>query len=145
MYFTLKTLAEMTAPEFCRIAVERTKIFVVEQDCPFQEIDEYDFVAYHLSLYDDHDHLVGYSRIFKKGDYPTFGRVIVPKQYRNNHYGRKLVAETIRQTQALFPEQDIVIEGEAYLLAFYQSFGMEKISDEFLIDNIPHVRLKLIA
>lgn len=76
----VKTVSDLTAQEFCQIAQERIKVFVVEQNCPYQEIDELDEAAYHLLLKDDQNNLVGYTRIINKNDKPiTFGRVLVPK------------------------------------------------------------------
>ena len=60
MKIEVKTLDEMTAKEFCKIAEERTKVFVVEQDCPYQEIDQLDYTAHHLVLRDDQGNFVGY-------------------------------------------------------------------------------------
>jgi ElaA protein len=66
MKIEVKTLDEMTAKEFCKIAEERTKVFVVEQDCPYQEIDQLDYTAHHLVLRDDQGNFVGYTRIMDK-------------------------------------------------------------------------------
>ena len=60
MKIEVKTLDEMTTKEFCKIAEERTKVFVVEQDCPYQEIDQLDYTAHHLVLRDDQGNFVGY-------------------------------------------------------------------------------------
>ena len=60
MKIEVKTLDEMTTKEFCKIAEERTKVFVVEQDCPYQEIDQLDYIAHHLVLRDDQGNFVGY-------------------------------------------------------------------------------------
>lgn len=143
MKFTLQTLDEMTAQEFCKIAEERTKVFVVEQNCPYQEIDQEDYHAYHLILWNDDGLFAAYSRIMDEGNHATFGRVLVPMEFRKNHYGRLLVAETIKQTQKLFPNKPIIIEGQAYLTDFYKSFGMKQISEVFLLDNIPHIKFQL--
>lgn len=140
MKIEVKTLDEMTAKEFCKIAEERTKVFVVEQDCPYQEIDQLDYTAHHLVLRDDQGNFVGYTRIMDKDkDHSTFGRVLVCQQYRKHKYGRQLVQATIDETKKLFPEKAIKIQAQAYLQKFYESFGFKPVSDVYLEDNIPHL------
>ena len=140
MKIEVKTLDEMTAKEFCKIAEERTKVFVVEQDCPYQEIDQLDYTAHHLVLRDDQGNFLGYTRIMDKDkDHSTFGRVLVCQQYRKHKYGRQLVQATIDETKKLFPEKAIKIQAQAYLQKFYESFGFKPVSDVYLEDNIPHL------
>ena len=140
MKIEVKTLDEMTAKEFCKIAEERTKVFVVEQDCPYQEIDQLDYTAHHLVLRDDQGNFVGYTRIMHKDEeHSTFGRVLVCQQYRKHKYGRQLVQATIDETKKIFPEKAIKIQAQAYLLKFYESFGFKPVSDVYLEDNIPHL------
>ncbi len=140
MKIEVKTLDEMTAKEFCKIAEERTKVFVVEQDCPYQEIDQLDYTAHHLVLRDDQGNFVGYTRIMDKDkDHSTFGRVLVCQQYRKHKYGRQLVQATIDETKKIFPEKAIKIQAQAYLQKFYESFGFKPVSDVYLEDNIPHL------
>lgn len=140
MKIEVKTLDEMTTKEFCKIAEERTKVFVVEQDCPYQEIDQLDYTAHHLVLRDDQGNFVGYTRIMDKDkDHSTFGRVLVCQQYRKHKYGRQLVQATIDETKKIFPEKAIKIQAQAYLQKFYESFGFKPVSDVYLEDNIPHL------
>ncbi|WP_455122324.1 GNAT family N-acetyltransferase [Scardovia wiggsiae] len=143
MKAAVKTLQELTAQEFCKIAEERTRVFVVEQKCTYQEIDSEDYCAYHVTLSDDAGNFVGYARIIDRGDYVTFGRVLVLQKYRKHHYGRQLVAITIAQAQALFPGKKLQIEAQDYVQDFYGSFGFRAVSDVFLLDGIPHVSMLL--
>lgn len=144
MKIEVKTMNELTTQEFYKIATERIKVFVVEQDCPYQEIDEQDEKAYHLMLKDDQNNLVGYTRIINKNaEQTTFGRVLVPKEYRSHQYGRLLVQTTIEKAQELFPDKQIQIQAQAYLEKFYRSFGFEPISDVYLEDGIPHLDMVL--
>lgn len=145
MEIVVKTLAEMTAEQWCKLAQKRVRVFVVEQECPYQEIDNQDYTAHHLMLKDD-DNLVGYTRIMDKDDtHATFGRVLVLKQYRGHHYGRKLVAATIKATKQLFPGKKIQIQAQAYLQKFYESFGFKPVSAVYLEDNIPYLDVVLPA
>lgn len=92
MNVEVKKLSEMSAVEWCKLAEERIKVFVVEQECPYQEIDSQDYEAYHLMLLNDEEKLVGYTRIMDKNrQFSTFGRVLVLKDYRGHGYGRQLV------------------------------------------------------
>lgn len=140
MKVEVKTLDQLTAKELCKIMEERVKVFVVEQHCPYQEVDEQDYSAYHLILRDDQETMVGYTRIMDKDDsHATFGRVLVLKDFRGKHYGRQLVQATIDETKKLFPEKKIQIQAQAYLQKFYESFGFQPISKVYLEDNIPHL------
>lgn len=139
MKVTVKKLTEMTAKEWCQLAQERVKVFVVEQHCPYQEIDNDDYYAYHLTLRNAAGTLVGYTQIYRRADGKvTFGRVLVPVQYRKHHYGRQLVQATIKQTKRLFSGEPIQIQAQAYLQKFYESFDFHPVSAVYLEDNIPH-------
>lgn len=146
MEVVVKTLDQMTAPEWCKLVEERVKVFVVEQHCPYQEVDGDDYHAHHLMLRDDEGHLVDYTRIYRRADgQVTFGRVLVPKPYRQHHYGRALVADTIKETQWLFPGEPIQIQAQAYLQKSYESFGFKAVSGIYPEDGIPHLDMKLPA
>ncbi len=144
MNVEIKKLSEMSAIEWCKLAEERVKVFVVEQECPYQEIDELDYSAYHLMLKNDQGALVGYTRIMDKDErHATFGRVLVLKQFRGHNYGRQLVQATIDEAKQLFPDKMIQIQAQAYLKDFYASFGFKPISAIYLEDNIPHLDMVL--
>ncbi|MBD5806294.1 GNAT family N-acetyltransferase [Limosilactobacillus walteri] len=144
MKVEVKTLNEMTAIEWCKLAEERVKVFVVEQECPYQEIDKQDYKAHHLMLFDDRGELVGYTRIMDKDNqHSTFGRVLILKNYRKHGYGQRLVRATIDEAKKLFPQKKIQIQAQAYLQKFYTSFGFKPISDVYLEDNIPHLDMVL--
>ena len=102
MNVEVKTLNEMTAQEWCKLAEVRVRVFVVEQECPYQEIDEQDYQAHHLMLKDEQGELVGYTRMMAKDDdHATFGRVLVLKQFRGHKHGCQLVQATIDETKRL--------------------------------------------
>lgn len=144
MQIEVKRLDELSVQDFYEIVAERIKVFVVEQNCPYQEIDAQDNQAYHLILKDNQNNLVGYTRIIDKNmEQVTFGRVLVPKQFRKKQYGRLLVKATIEKAQELFPDKQIGIQAQAYLKDFYSSFGFKAISDVYLEDNIPHLDMIL--
>ncbi|MGG5315104.1 GNAT family N-acetyltransferase [Enterococcus sp. AZ072] len=144
MNIQVKSISELTAEELLSIFIERVAVFVVEQNCPYQEADEEDKVALHL-CFTDETGLKAYSRIIDKGDYITFGRVLVAQNARKQHLGRKLVHRTIEEIQHRFPGKTITISGQAYLQKFYESFGFSVISEEYLEDGIPHIDMTLLA
>lgn len=143
MKVEVKKLAELTAPEWCKLVEERVKVFVVEQKCPYQEVDQDDYHAYHLMLKNDRGELVGYTRIYQRGKDATFGRVLVPKEFRGRHYGRQLVQATIAATKRLLPGKKVKIQAQAYLQHFYESVGFQPVSKVYLEDNIPHLDMVL--
>lgn len=136
-------LSELSVEEFYQLAKERVKVFVVEQTCYYQEIDDEDANAYHLRLRDEDGNLAGYSRIMETEEGATFGRILVPMDQRGHGYGRDLVAATIEETKRLFPGKLITIEAQNYLRDFYATFGFEPVSDVFDLDGIPHVKMTL--
>lgn len=144
MKIEVKTLDEMSAREWCHLVQERVKVFVVEQHCPYQEVDADDYHALHLQLQTDQGQLVGYTRIYQRADGQiSFGRVLVPMQYRKRHYGRRLIQETIAVAQEHFPGKPLQIQAQAYLQKFYESFGFRPVSAVYLEDNIPHLDMIL--
>ncbi|MCT3019917.1 GNAT family N-acetyltransferase [Pediococcus pentosaceus] len=144
MQVLVKKLDELSVQDFYQITEERIKVFVVEQNCPYQEIDTQDVKAYHLMLRDNQNNLVGYTRIIDKNStQATFGRVLVPKRFRKNKYGRMLVQATIEKTQEIFPNKKITIQAQAYLEEFYKSFGFQPTSEIYLEDDIPHLDMIL--
>ncbi|WP_258088838.1 GNAT family N-acetyltransferase [Weissella fangxianensis] len=141
---TIKNNNELTSSELITIMQARTKVFVVEQNCAYQEVDDADFNARHVCLTNDHD-LVAYTRIISDDDpnYIRFGRVLVATSYRHQQFGRQIVTETIKEIRRLYPEKDIKIGAQNYLRNFYESFGFQAVSDVYLEDDIPHIDMLL--
>lgn len=139
---SVKHTNELSPKELIDILKERTAVFVVEQNCPYQEVDADDYDDLHVQMLAD-GQLQAYTRIIDKGDHITFGRVLVVKKYRKDGLGRKIVAATIDEIKQRFPNQPIQIQAQAYLKDFYASFGFKAISDVYLEDNIPHLDMLL--
>ncbi|SBW01808.1 GNAT family N-acetyltransferase [uncultured Dysgonomonas sp.] len=122
----------------------RCKIFVVEQDAPYLDVDYKDQKALHLHGYVDNK-LVAYCRIFKAGDYfdeASIGRVIVAEEYRKYGYGKDLMKKAIELEESVFGETKITISGQLYLKKFYESHGFRQTSEMYLEDGIPHIEMK---
>lgn len=142
MKVEVKKITEMSTKELLTIIEERVKVFVVEQNCPYQEVDKADEDALHLQL-KENEVLVGYTRIIECDNYVTFGRVLIVKEYRAKKLGSQLVEETLNEIKINFPGKEIKISAQHYLLDFYKKFGFDPISDVYLEDSIPHVDMLL--
>lgn len=140
----IKDTKELTVLELLEIMKARVKVFVVEQNCPYQEVDEKDAVARHIYL-KDQEKVVAYTRIVPHEDanYLSFGRVLVDKSYRKEHLGKRIVAETLAEIKRLEPQRPVKISAQNYLRGFYGSFGFQAVSDVYLEDNIPHLDMVL--
>ena len=123
----------------------RSEVFVVEQKCAYQDLDNKDEKALHL-VGEKNNKIIAYTRIFKKGAFfknSSIGRVLVKKKYRNKDYGRKIMTSSIEKLKKDPKEEIIEISAQKYLLKFYSELGFEKVGEEYLEDNIPHVKMML--
>lgn len=136
-------LTDLTLTQVVTIFKERVKVFVVEQNCPYQEIDEADEQATHIGIWQGVE-LMAYSRVINCGDEVTFGRVIVAKEHRGKQLGRQIVTLAIAEIKKSFPNRTIRISAQAHLTEFYGSFGFKVSSGEYLEDGIPHVDMVLV-
>ncbi|ALS36427.1 ElaA protein [Enterococcus rotai] len=141
MDYHAKKFTELTTKEFFEIVKLRIAVFVVEQNCPYQEVDDADEQAWHTWLQEGSE-IVGYTRIIDKGDTVTFGRVLINPVYRGKKLGNKLLEETLKVIKDNYPERPIIIGAQAHLTDFYGAFGFEEISEVYLEDNIPHVDMR---
>ncbi|MTG97664.1 MULTISPECIES: GNAT family N-acetyltransferase [Myroides] len=141
IHWHTKLFDELTVNELYDILRLRTDIFVVEQNCPYPEIDGKDKQCLHI--YATHqDKVIACARIVPPGlSYPeiSIGRVAIAPDYRKDGYGRVLMQLAIEKIAQEFGEQDIQIGAQCYLKKFYGSFGFKPSSDDYLEDNIPHV------
>ncbi len=141
--FTVKTFDELTAVEMYEMLRLRSEVFVVEQDCVYQDIDNKDQKAYHVLGYKE-DILVAYSRIFDSGyyfDLPSIGRIVVKEDERKFKYGHELVSHSIDYIQQNFTEKNILISAQTYLRKFYNSHGFQQQGEGYLEDGIPHIKM----
>lgn len=141
MDYHAKKFTELTTKEFFEIVKLRITVFVVEQNCPYQEVDDADEQAWHTWLQEGSE-IVGYTRIIDKGDTVTFGRVLINPVYRGKKLGNKLLEETLKVIKDNYPERPIIIGAQAHLTNFYGAFGFEEISEVYLEDDIPHVDMR---
>jgi len=125
----------------------RVDIFVVEQECPYPEIDGKDPAAWHLLVYDGHVSdavLLAYARVFAPGDYydePAVGRILTTPTGRGRGLARPLMAECHRFVEARFATRAVRLNGQAYLKDFYESLGYRPVRGPYDEDGIPHYEM----
>ncbi len=143
MQFFAKHFSELTTRELFEIYKLRVAVFVVEQKCAYQEVDDIDSQAYHLWFEDD-EGIQAYLRLIPAGvarQEVSLGRVIAVK--RRCGLGTKIVAQGIRIAQEKLQAKEIIIEAQTYVRKMYESLGFVAESEEFLEDGIPHIRMCL--
>jgi len=139
----LKTFEELTNSQLYQILRLRSEIFVVEQDCVYQDMDDKDQKAFHFFCKEDNQ-IIAYTRIFKPGDYyneAAIGRVVVKSLKRGTGFGHVLITKSIDEIEKEMGKIPIKIGAQLYLKAFYESYGFKKISEEYLEDGIPHIHM----
>jgi len=144
MRWEIKSFDELTTSALYAIIQLRVEVFVVEQNCPYQDLDYADQKALHLMGYDEENRLAAYTRIFDKGikyAEASIGRVVTAPFARGKGAGRELMEASIQQIYRQFGRQPIRISAQQYLEKFYSSLGFETVSDMYLEDNIPHVEM----
>ncbi len=134
----------MTALEWHRVLALRAQVFVVEQNCAYQDPDGKDVVSYHL-LMESGEELVAYARLVPPGvSYPeaAIGRVVTCQTVRGKGWGKSLMEIAIAQTQKKFEVNEICISAQSYLLKFYSDLGFVAEGEEYLEDDIPHWKMR---
>lgn len=134
---------ELSAREVHDLYQLRAAVFVVEQDCPFQDVDGADPMSWHLLGMKDEE-LVAYARFIPAGikfAEPSIGRVITAESVRGTGLGRQLMNEAIARSDALWPGQPVRIGAQHRLERFYESLGFATASDPYIEDGIPHVEM----
>ena len=143
MELVVKHFSRLSAQELLEIYKLRVSVFVVEQNCPYQEVDDADRLAYHVWLKDD-DGIVAYARVLPRGvTFPSvsIGRVIATK--RRCGLGGKILDAAINVAKTKLQADVITIEAQVYARSFYEKHGFLQISEEFKEDGIPHIVMQL--
>jgi ElaA protein len=139
-----KRFEALSTIEMYSILKLRSEVFVVEQNCVYQDIDGKDMKALHLFGEED-GKIIAYSRLFNVGDYfenASIGRVVVAENCRNKKYGHDLMREAISAIETHFQEIKITISAQLYLKKFYESHRFVQTSETYLEDDIPHIEMK---
>lgn len=142
MNLYIKHFNELTTMELYRILRARAEIFVVEQDCVYQDLDNKDLNAWHV-WYEDEDGVAAYCRVLDKGvsyeNEGSIGRVITVK--RGTGLGYKVMMEGIRIAEEKFGQTSLRISAQQYAQGFYEKCGFVRVSEPYLEDDIPHVQM----
>ncbi len=141
----LKKFDTLSIAELYAIMQLRNEVFVVEQNCVYQDADDKDQVSWHFCGWDD-TQLAAYTRIIPQGFSYTeasIGRVVTALAYRTAGLGRELMEKSIEHTFGKFNCTEIKIGAQVYLTRFYTSLGFIQCSNEYLEDGIPHIEMIL--
>ena len=144
MDIKIKPWEKLTSKEINDIFSLRSEVFIVEQNCAYQDVDGKDELADHVMLYVE-DELVGYTRVFVENTYfkeASFGRAVVKKKHRGEGYGHLLVDKSLEELKAK-KQSPIKISAQSYLKEFYTSHGFLAKGDEYMEDGIPHTAMYL--
>ena len=146
MQWKTKTFDQLSLNEFHNILQLRIDVFVVEQNCPYPELDGKDKFAWHFFAVaeEDPEKIIAYTRIFKPGDYyeqAAIGRVVVNPDFRGKDLGHELMRKSIEAVERLFKTKVIKIGAQTYLKDFYESHGFCQTGEGYLEDGIPHIHM----
>ncbi|MDG1252915.1 MAG: GNAT family N-acetyltransferase [Schleiferiaceae bacterium] len=141
------SFSELNTSTLYGILALRAEVFVVEQDCPYQDLDGKDEQSIHL-WYEEEGCPVAYARLLPPGSAYAeagIGRVVTAQRLRRTGLGKELMRAAIDRAQMQWPGEDLVIMAQSYLVNFYQGFGFEIEREEFLEDGIPHRWMRFTA
>lgn len=145
MDIVVKAFNSLSIHELYDLIALRAEIFVVEQNCVYQDLDYLDQHCLHVLGHID-DKLVAYTRIVPKGkpyeDYTSIGRVVVRKKYRGKSYGEEIMKRSNKVAIAEF-NHPIKISAQVYAVPFYEGLGYKSLGEEYLEDDIPHIEMIL--
>lgn len=143
MNIEVKKFDELNTTTLYDILQLRSEIFVVEQDCVYQDLDGKDQKALHV-IGKKNNKVVAYTRVFRSGDYfehSSIGRVVVAKDQRQYGYGKVIMNASIKAVKENLNEDTIKISAQTYLKKFYNGLGFKEYGEEYLEDGIPHVAM----
>lgn len=141
MNLVIKKFDELTSTEVYEILKARTEIFVVEQNCVYQDMDDKDYKSLHI-FYEEDKKVIAYLRVFRRtDDIIQIGRVLTLKH--GNGLGRKLMEAAIQTVRKQMQGTKIYLESQTYATGYYAKFGFKITSGEFPVDGIPHVSMEL--
>jgi ElaA protein len=143
MEIKVKIYQDLEIDELYAIMALRAAVFVVEQNCVYQDLDYKDQKALHVMGWIN-DKLVAYTRLFGPGDYfeqASIGRVIVSMDQRGHNYGHQIMSASINAITQHYKTDRIDISAQTYLEQFYTAHGFLPSGEEYLEDGIPHIKM----
>ncbi len=131
---------DLTKNQFFELLKLRISVFIVEQNCPYQELDDLDLISDHFFGFLD-GQLIALGRVYKDLNTVFIGRIAVKTNYRKNGFARKLMEFILKEVKTKFPDLTIELSAQEYLINFYISLGFKTKGETFLEDGIPHVKM----
>lgn len=147
MRWELKNFEQLSTQELFDYLKLRQSVFVVEQTCPYPDIDDADKSAHHLLAWQGAE-LTACARLIPAGvtyEYPSIGRIATGQNFRGTGLGRELVKRSIEAMQEMYPAENIKIGAQERLEKFYHSFGFKTVSPMYLEDDIAHIDMLLFT
>ena len=135
---------DLTKKELHQLIILRQNIFIVEQNCPYQDADKKDFNSHHLMGFDQNNQLIAYLRIVGPGvSYKevSLGRILTHISHRGTGLGKETVKMGLQFTESIYGKVAIKISAQSHLAPFYKSFDFESTGKEYLEDDIPHTEM----
>lgn len=139
----IKSFDKLTTQELFHIYKLRVDVFVVEQQCPYHEIDDIDLISQHIYLQNDNSLILAYCRLYKQNDTFHIGRVIASPKHKG--YGTQIMKTAIEFAINNLHADSIIIEAQTYAQKFYEKLGFVQTSEPFEEDGIPHIQMKYIV
>ncbi len=143
-----KHFKELNTTELYQILQLRNEVFIVEQNCPFQDLDDKDFKCYHLMGFDsDSQKVLAYTRIVPAGvsyEEASIGRVVTSPLARGSGIGKQLMQKSIELLEEIYGGISIKIGAQLYLKKYYESFGFEQVEEIYLEDGIEHILMIML-
>ncbi|MFT5242661.1 MAG: ElaA protein [Glaciecola sp.] len=139
----VKTFKELTTQELYKLLQLRSEVFVVEQECVYQDLDGKDEQALHIIGFKNNK-VVAYTRVFKPGDYfeySSIGRVVVEQNERKDKYGYDIMNASVEAIKTYYKETKIKISAQTYLKNFYNNLEFFEVGEGYLEDGIPHIAM----
>ena len=141
--FDVKKFNEIDSKTLHNIFLLRSEVFIVEQECAYQDIDGKDFKSLHI-IGKQKEEIIAYSRIMSlNNDFCSIGRVLVKKELRKKGIGIKLMTKTIEEATSKYKSKKIKISAQEYLKKFYTNLGFKHTGKCYLEDGIPHIEMIL--
>ena len=141
----IKEFNELSLEELYYLLQLRSEVFIVEQDCVYQDIDGKDQKSLHV-IGKKNNIIIAYTRLFKQGDYfkeASIGRVVVDKAQRQHNYGSQLIKASIIAINKVYKTSSIKISAQLYLENYYKKFGFKSTGNTYLEDGIPHISMQI--
>lgn len=143
MHSDIKAFDELTNKELYALLKLRVDVFVVEQDCAYQELDNEDQTALHMLMKNEQQQLIGYARMLTNSEVIHIGRIVTDKKHRGKGLGKQLMEHCLHYIQKNHPTKGVEIAAQMQLENYYKQFGFETVSAPYDWDGIQHVDMQL--